>query len=1155
MLSFAIPSAWRRFVLPRRADAPPMPAIKSTRVGHAAELLTAFHGDVTSSLAHPKTPRDVAAAGRAYLAGDPAAPPLGAAAVVQAISGVLGWARLEELEAFGDFWRERHGLAFAAAATAELAGLYPGEFAVSRPITRAVPDRDATGYSTALAVKIAYRLRAAVAAAPGDDYAAVVGALAAVRGEPLPQLAVISVLAPDEAAWADEIVAKVMRRTDRPALKLTLLTVVTDGGAALRLAEETSTYQATHDSRLLYTFVAGVGDAVVPALAHWLDDHGTAEGQRKLLGALAAVGTEEAFAALTERLDRPHVPAMVAELAARHPERALRVLAGSERPAAARLLRTQAVSRMDLAAEVRGRLTGRAAERLDAVLSALGTAAADSADPGDLPPILADPPWITRVSRKPLVVPGLVADAPVTVTWAEGERESWGRSDWARRHGGSHDFAAVAAQLGTSASDKWDEIYFFLAGPDELTVPAVPSWRPRDVWGIDDWGRALLSRYQADAVPALLDCARRAPASAAQVLAPVTSPEVALLIAGWHERLRSVRKITTEWLARHPAEAVRALIPVAAGPVTGKAAAARADAEDGLRALAAAGHRDRIRDEAGTFGPEAVASVEEILALDPLTVLPKVIPALPEWANPALLPPVRLTGGRGALPATAVEHVLTMLAMSRLGAVYPGVAVVIAECEPGDLAEFAWQLFTEWREAGHPAKQNWALDALGLLGDDETVRRLAPVIRAWPGEGGHARAVTGLDVLAEIGTDVALMYLYGISQKVKFKGLKERAQDKIGELAAALGLSADELADRLVPDLGLDADGSMVLDYGRRRFTVGFDEQLKPFVADAAGKRLKALPKPGAQDDQVLAPEAFQRFAALKKDVRAIAADQVRRLERAMVDQRRWSGADFRRYFAGHPLLRHLVRRLVWLRAAPPPASAAPASAAPASAVPVSAASASAVPVSAMPASAAPAPASAAPASASVVPASAAAGVRLAEDGTFADVRDEAVVLGDDELIGVAHPLQLGAELTAWAEVFADYEILQPFPQLGRDVEALTPEQVEQRLGQGFLGVRVPTTRLLGLERRGWQRGAPQDAGVQGWFERDVPGGRTLVVDIDPGIAVGALDVLPEQRITEVYVDDRDGHRTYQRRESSRLRELDPIVAAEALRDLTEVLS
>ena len=49
------------------------------------------------------------------------------------------------------------------------------------------------------------------------------------------------------------------------------------------------------------------------------------------------------------------------------------------------------------------------------------------------------------------------------------------------------------------------------------------------------------------------------------------------------------------------------------------------------------------------------------------------------------------------------------------------------------------------------------------------------MVRAWPGESQHQRAVLGLECLRAIGTDVALMQLNGIAQKLSFKGLKARA--------------------------------------------------------------------------------------------------------------------------------------------------------------------------------------------------------------------------------------------------------------------------------------------------------------------------------------------------------------------------------------------
>ncbi|MEV6931058.1 DUF4132 domain-containing protein, partial [Dactylosporangium sp. NPDC051485] len=525
-------------------------------------------------------------------------------------------------------------------------------------------------------------------------------------------------------------------------------------------------------------------------------------------------------------------------------------------------------------------------------------------------------------------------------------------------------------------------------------------------------------------------------------------------------------------------------------------------AERALLAIARAGHRDAAEAAAAGYGPEAVAAIGRLLDTDPAYLLPARMPVVPDWADPALLAPIELAGGAGSLPPRAAGHVLTVLALSRIGEPYAGLAAVTEACTRASLAEFAWSLFQRWQHAGTPAKESWALDALGLLGDDETVRRLAPVIRAWPGSGGHARAVAGLDVLAEIGTDVALMHLHGIAEKVKFRGLKDRAQEKIAEVAAGLGLSPERLADRLVPDFGLDPDGTLGLDYGPRQFRVGFDEQLRPFVTDAAGKRLRDLPKPGAKDDPALAPDAARRFAALKKDVRTIAADQIRRFERAMTGQRRWAPEEFERYIVGHPLVWHVARRLVW--AAFDDAGAVLAT------------------------------------------------LRVAEDRSLAGPDDEPAAIPDGARLGVAHPLQLGAAAVAWSEVFADYEILQPFPQLARDTHELDPVQRAATALTRFAGVKVPTTKVLGLERRGWRRGEPQDGGLQPVMERDLPSGDTLMLDLTPGIVVGDVATFGEQALGDAYVLPDAAH-SWDRRRARRLGDVDAVAMSEIIRDLEEV--
>jgi hypothetical protein len=260
-----------------------------------------------------------------------------------------------------------------------------------------------------------------------------------------------------------------------------------------------------------------------------------------------------------------------------------------------------------------------------------------------------------------------------------------------------------------------------------------------------------------------------------------------------------------------------------------------------------------------------------------------------------------------------------------------------------------------------------------------------------------------------------------------------------------------------VPDFGLDAAGGMVLDYGPRRFTVGFDERLKPYVLDERGRPRRALPRPGAKDDPDLAPAAYKRFAALKKDVRTVAGAQIQRLETAMIERRRWPLADFRRLLAGHPLLRHIVGRLVWQ-------------------------------------------------------ADDGTTFRVAEDGTFADSADEALDLPGGAYVRIPHRLELTESLETWAAVFADYEIAQPFAQLDRPVHALTPRERETGDLARFRGIKVPLGRLLALERQGWEHEAPADAGIVGGLSRPLPGGATASIGFEPAVAIGYRD--PAEEVT-----------------------------------------
>ncbi|MEU4240113.1 DUF4132 domain-containing protein [Actinoplanes sp. NPDC026619] len=1104
--AFVVPTSWYRHRYARRGSA----GVGTFTPGPNArkivdDEINRVPDQVKRILESPGTDPAVRHAAFAWLAGDPGAPPIGAAAVV--VASALGrWGNETRLATFADRWIAERGLLFAVEAAAELMTLKVGPHGPSRGNhqdyqVRTMDPREVRPgwHNLDEQLVITLRVREALAAADDEEYAAALAILSRYRSGHLYARVGASILAPGQADWVAQDLADAEATTDG-YLGIALTTAVRTAEQAAVIGSLVSSYSVTSLLALLVTLAEGVGSGCAPTLFQWFDDDRGADAQRRLLSVLTALPGDEVMTGLIERAGAKYVSPALLEAAERYPVRALRLLAeAGDRPVVADALRAHVLARPDLIDAVRPALSTAAAARVDAI--AARAADLRIADPTAVPPLLITPPWQQRTkAAKPIVIADLTCQDPATVEWLPGERENWSQTLTVQYHDGNKDdWASIAKRIILGRTSWYEPIRFFKDAPELIARPALTHWRPHETYDSGTWMRVIAARFELDALPAMLHLAQRTNEIAPAFL-PFTAPVIAVQMADWLVRLKSVRRLALTWLLRHAAPAARALVP----PALDKPGPARRQAERALLALHANGHTEAVRAAAASYGPAPAAAIETLLATDPLTVLPARLPPAPAWAVPGLLPPVPLRDSAGALPADAVANLLTVLAVSKLDDPYAGVEIVKQACDPAGLAEFGWGVFQRWQSAGAGAKEGWVLDALGLIGDDETVRRLTPLILAWPGEGGHAKAVTGVGVLAAIGTDVALMHLHGIAQRAKFKGLKAAANQKMDEVAAALGLSAEQLADRLVPDFGLESDGSMRLDYGPRQFVVGFDEQLRPYVTDAAGKHLKALPKPGARDDTALGEAAYKQFAALKKDVRTVAGDQIRRLERAMVTGRRWSGAEFRELFVGHPLLWHIVRRLVW---------------------------------------------GVYDDSGKVVGA-----IRVAEDRTLSTVDDDETTIADDTVVGVAHPLHL-TDLATWSELFADYEILQPFPQLSRETFALTADEAAGTHFARFEGSTLPTTKVMGLERRGWRREQPQDAGIQAAMELKLAPRLEVAVELDPGIVVGMPTEFPEQTLTHIYVHDGSAYSSWSRSTQGLipLGRLDPVAASEIIRDLTEI--
>lgn len=765
---------------------------------------------------------------------------------------------------------------------------------------------------------------------------------------------------------------------------LALLASVDDADLLRRLADHVKGYLGSDDftglkfGDFLTTAVARLGNDSFPALA-LLGEHASKAGDKRMLAELMC------------ELDHPEVGPW---LQARGKDKAYG-------PAANAYAIKQESGPVGTASPG----ATRRPEKSPATESGPSLA---TGDPG----ILASPPWENRApKRKPKVwsIGPASGTYPVTIHFPPGRRElvlanttardeketeSWKTYYNENLHRGHFpeklceltDKAWALEQWNNSPAQRWNP--YTLRDNYWLTVP-----------------ERLLACFGVDAVPGILTTLSVAPDVNYAGLAIVESPGLAKVWAEAWATKKKFRKLANSWFTRFPKAAALGLLPEALG-AAGKT---RTWCEQVLRWMQANGLGDSLREAAAEL--QAGEGLEEILAYDPLQELPNKMPSLPAWFQAGKIAAPRCEGV--PLSPQAVANLALMVAISTLETPYAGLERT--GCDQASLSEFAFSVYEQWLQAGGPAKEDWGFRVLAYLGGDEAARRLAPALRRWPAEGLSSRASLGLDILRAIGSDVALTHLHGIALKVRFKALQDKAEQHIQEIADSRGLSVEELADRLVPDLDLDSDGVRQLG----EYRVSFDELLRPQLFDPAGKVLSDLPKSAPA-------ELSKEWKALKKDAKAVAAVQLERLEQAMTGCRRWSAETFQLLIVEHPLLGHLARRLVWgiyddqngLRDT----------------------------------------------------------FRVAEDRSFADCHDgKAEIAGT---VGVFHPAESPETVATWRTIFDDYQILQPFPQLHRSTHQLAENQIGSAELTLVQGVEIPGAHLLSLERRGWRRGSTESGAL-----------------------------------------------------------------------------
>lgn len=414
-----------------------------------------------------------------------------------------------------------------------------------------------------------------------------------------------------------------------------------------------------------------------------------------------------------------------------------------------------------------------------------------------------------------------------------------------------------------------------------------------------------------------------------------------------------------------------------------------------------------------------------------------------------------------------LQALLLTYANANEGTLPPEGKALAQKLKSDELETFALEVLSRWLEKGAEAKTKWTMYFAAIYGGDEAINCLTDYIKEWSKQSLNMRvalAVKAVNAVALNGSSYALMTVDNISRKYKSRAVRAAAVDALANAANQLGLTTQELADKIVPDMGFDEKMCRTFDFGSRKFSVYLTPQLDIEIFEGE-KKLKNLPKIGVNDDPALAEKATADFKEMKKQMKTVVDAQKQRLEYVLMLDRKWTAAAWKALFVKNPLMHCFAIGLIWgiyengcLKTS----------------------------------------------------------FRYLDDGSFTNSDDDEIELSEVMQIGLVHPLELTEhEKEAWLEQLDDYKIIQPFDQLRRKVYKVAEIDKNKTACEIFKNTEITNTTLVNrMTKAGWYKGQAQDAGFFYEFIRNDISGK----EKDPDGKLINIGMTAELKFSGTYI-------------------------------------
>lgn len=222
-------------------------------------------------------------------------------------------------------------------------------------------------------------------------------------------------------------------------------------------------------------------------------------------------------------------------------------------------------------------------------------------------------------------------------------------------------------------------------------------------------------------------------------------------------------------------------------------------------------------------------------------------------------------------------------------------------------AKFSRYILKAFLDQGAQAKQKHLMMLAALLGNDSTVPLFETLFKRMIDEKRVKVAEMVIHNTMIIGTNKALRFVEFISRKYANKkpALAEAARNALEAAARELNLSADELADRIIPNFDFE-DLQRIVEVDGVEYRAMIDLDFSLVFYDENNKKRKSLPKNASK-------ELKEEMSAIAKDLKAVVRMQSGRMEQFLQIGKQWPTGYWMDLFMNHPIMFVYAAQLLWI--------------------------------------------------------------------------------------------------------------------------------------------------------------------------------------------------------------------------------------------------